>query len=114
METYPTYCLPLCVCVCVCACVCVRQVVNPSEQDALVEVEQMGLGDWPSAATNTIKLVHGEGEHQYTVVTGAVDVPKTNKVVAVAIVTLRVPSSLQVSVCVLCVFYVRERTGQGQ
>lgn len=72
------------------------KVVNPSEQDVLVEVEQMGLGDWSSATTNTIKLVHGEGEHQYTVVTGAVDVPKTNKVIAVAIVTLRVPSSLQV------------------
>lgn len=72
------------------------KVVNPSDQDTLVDVEQMGLGDWPSAATNTIKLVHGEGEHQYTVVTGAVEVPKTNKVIAVAIVTLRVPSSLQV------------------
>ena len=42
--------------------------------------------------------MHGEGEHQYTVVTGAVDVPKTNKVIAVAIVTLRVPSSVQVLV----------------
>ncbi|XP_063851552.1 uncharacterized protein KIAA2013 homolog isoform X2 [Scylla paramamosain] len=72
------------------------KVVNPSDQDTLVEVEQMGLGDWPSATTSTIKLVHGEGEHQYTLVTGAVDVPKTNKVIAVAIVTLRVPSSLQV------------------
>lgn len=45
------------------------------------------------------RLVHGEGEHQYTVVTGAVEVPKSNKVIGVAIVSLRVPSSLQVCVC---------------
>lgn len=72
------------------------KVINPSEEDALVDVEQMGLGDWPSASTETIKLVHGEGEHQYTVVTGAVELPKSNKVIGVAIVSLRVPSSLQI------------------
>ena len=36
-------------------CLTIPQVVNPSDQDALVEVEQMGLGDWPSASIDTIK-----------------------------------------------------------
>ncbi|KAK3873255.1 hypothetical protein Pcinc_021727 [Petrolisthes cinctipes] len=73
------------------------KVINPTDRDVIVEVEQMGLGDWPEATTNTIKLHHGEGEHEYTTVTGFVEVPDApTKVIPVAIITLKVPPSLQV------------------
>lgn len=31
------------------------QVINPTDQDAIVDVEQMGLGDWPDATTQIFK-----------------------------------------------------------
>merc|ERR1712106_975476 len=31
------------------------RVVNPSDKDIIVEVEQMGLGDWSTATSETIK-----------------------------------------------------------
>ncbi|XP_063602256.1 uncharacterized protein KIAA2013 homolog [Penaeus indicus] len=72
------------------------KITNPTDQDAIVDVEQMGLGDWPSAATEAIKLQHGEGEHEYVVISGSVDVPDSKSVVPVALITLKVPSSLQI------------------
>nr|XP_027211803.1 uncharacterized protein KIAA2013 homolog isoform X2 [Penaeus vannamei] len=72
------------------------KITNPTDQDAIVDVEQMGLGDWPSAATESIKLQHGEGEHEYVVISGSVDVPDSKSVVPVALITLKVPSSLQI------------------
>lgn len=72
------------------------KVINPTDQDAIVDVEQIGLGDWPMATTETIKLQHGEGEHEYVMISGSIDLPNSSKVVPVAIVTLKVPSSLQI------------------
>lgn len=72
------------------------KVINPTGQDAIVDLEQMGLGDWSAATTETVKLQHGEGEHEYMVIKGSIDVPDSSNVIPVAIVTLKVPSSLQV------------------
>lgn len=72
------------------------KVINPTAQDAIVDLEQMGLGDWPSATTETVKLQHGEGEHEYTIIKGSIDIPDSTNVIPVGIVTLKVPSSLQV------------------
>nr|XP_045598332.1 uncharacterized protein KIAA2013 homolog isoform X1 [Procambarus clarkii]XP_045598333.1 uncharacterized protein KIAA2013 homolog isoform X1 [Procambarus clarkii] len=71
------------------------KVFNPTDQDAIVDVEQMGLGDWPTATTETIKLQHGEGEHEYLVVSGSVELPNSNAI-PVSIVSYKVPSSLQI------------------
>ncbi|CAL4151749.1 unnamed protein product, partial [Meganyctiphanes norvegica] len=71
------------------------RVVNPSDKDIIVEVEQMGLGDWPTATSENIKINHGEGEHEYRVISGSIEV-EGRKLVPVTLVTLKVPSSLQV------------------
>ncbi|KAG7161368.1 hypothetical protein Hamer_G014003 [Homarus americanus] len=71
------------------------KVINPTDQDALVDVEQMGLGDWPTATTETLKLHHGEGEHEYIVISGSIELPNSN-VIPVAVVSLKVPPSIQV------------------
>lgn len=71
------------------------RVVNPSDKDIIVEVEQMGLGDWPTATSENIKIAHGEGEHEYRVISGSIEV-EGGKVIPITVVTLKVPSSLQV------------------
>ncbi|XP_076068171.1 uncharacterized protein KIAA2013 homolog isoform X2 [Oratosquilla oratoria] len=72
------------------------KVINPTEDNIIVDVDHMGLGDWPSANADVIKLQHGDGEHEYTVVTGNIDAANQDEVIPVSIVTLKVPSSLQV------------------
>ncbi|XP_066957727.1 uncharacterized protein KIAA2013 homolog isoform X1 [Macrobrachium rosenbergii] len=72
------------------------KIINPTSQDTLVDIEQMGLGDWLGATTETVKLQHGEGDHEYTIIKGFVEVPDSPNIIPVAIVTLKVPSSLEV------------------
>ncbi|XP_064111062.1 uncharacterized protein LOC135218579 [Macrobrachium nipponense] len=54
------------------------KIINPTSQDTLVDIEQMGLGDWLGATTETVKLQHGEGEHEYTIIKGFVEVPDSS------------------------------------
>ncbi|RXG71540.1 hypothetical protein Avbf_07021 [Armadillidium vulgare] len=55
-----------------------------------------GLEEWNSASTRFVKIYHGEGQHDYLVVSGSVDIPNSNNVLSVSIVTRKIPPSIEV------------------
>ncbi len=80
------------------------KVTNPSANTATFNVERIGIDGWEGARTSMKTIEHGDGSHNYVVVTGSVSVPpppdghddeKLFKVVAV--VVRKLPSSVEAS-----------------
>ncbi|KAB7497612.1 Uncharacterized protein Anas_00137 [Armadillidium nasatum] len=72
------------------------KVTNPTNENIIIETEQLGLKEWNSASTRFVKIYHGEGQHDYLVVSGSVDIPNSNNVLSVSIVTRKIPPSIEV------------------
>ncbi|CAG0894529.1 unnamed protein product [Cyprideis torosa] len=73
------------------------KVVNPLEKDVDVDVYQSAIRGWNQVETDRVTLSHGEGNHEYLVATGVHKDPVTKEEVLLSIVSLSIPSTLQIS-----------------
>ncbi|CAG0883181.1 unnamed protein product [Darwinula stevensoni] len=71
------------------------KILNPTGIDLTLDLSQIGISKWDDLHTRTIRKNHGEGEHEYHILSGLVggddDFP-----VAVSIATSKVPPTLHV------------------
>jgi len=71
------------------------KVYNPTDKPIQLSVEKLGIQMWDSAVSATKVIEHGEGGVKYSMVTGSVEV-HDGKSVVVAIVSKKLPSSIEV------------------
>lgn len=69
---------------------------NPSNKPRNVKISTPRVSDWPTAVKQTVKLHQGVDTKEYEVVTGMLEIPDSDKVIAVAIVCRKLGNTLQI------------------
>ncbi|CAG9126427.1 unnamed protein product [Plutella xylostella] len=67
---------------------------NPTSASRSVEFFKLGIEDWPTAVSQTVKLRHGGDTKDYEVVTGMLSVPDSDLVIAASVVSRKMPNSI--------------------
>lgn len=73
------------------------KVSNPSSMDLRVQLERVGVLAWAGVQVNPTTITHGEGSSDYLVITGSMsDVLDNRRITPVAVMTAKLPSTLEV------------------
>lgn len=70
------------------------KITNPNDEDIFASVERGGLSKWLTASVREEKVQHGDGDHDYLVISGSLK--DSSKQIGVAIVTTKLPSTIEV------------------
>lgn len=71
-------------------------VSNPSDSDQTLKLKTPKVSNWPTAVKQTVKLHQGMDSKEYEVVTGMINLPESEEVIAACVVTRKLDGTLHV------------------
>nr|CAD7449461.1 unnamed protein product [Timema bartmani] len=72
------------------------KITNPTDETISMDLGQMRLSKWPTAVSHVVNIQHDVGEHEYQVITGSIEVPSSDGVIAVSLVSRKTPKTIEV------------------
>nr|CAD7265347.1 unnamed protein product [Timema shepardi] len=72
------------------------KITNPTDETISMDLGQMRLSKWPTAVSHVVNIQHDVGEHEYQVITGSIEVPSSDDVIAVSLVSRKTPKTIEV------------------
>nr|CAD7197437.1 unnamed protein product [Timema douglasi] len=71
------------------------KITNPTDETISMDLGQMRLSKWPTAVSHVVNIQHDVGEHEYQVITGSIEVPSSDDVIAVSLVSRKTPKTIE-------------------